>query len=267
MVKHYVLKFYFFDPRLYQITTLTLLLLYGILFLHFEINLLQIIVIITTALIVQFTWIKILMPTVFDWRSPLISSLSLCLLLRTHVWLLLLTTVIITISSKFLLRYRDKHIFNPTNFGLAIMIGVSDSVWVSPGQWGNTAFFGFLIACLGGLVINRSERSDVVYAFLLFYINLLVGRALWLGDPLTIPFHQLQNGAFLLFSFFMISDPKTTPNSRLGRILFAFLVAVGAIFVQFVLFRHNGLLWSLVCCCLFVPIIDYYFPAKTYNWH
>ena len=39
-------------------------------------------------------------------------------------------------------------------------------VWVSPGQWGSVAFFGFLIACLGGLVVNRAARSDVTFAFL-----------------------------------------------------------------------------------------------------
>jgi Na+-translocating ferredoxin:NAD+ oxidoreductase RnfD subunit len=71
---------------------------------------------------------------------------------------------------------------------------------------------------------------------------ILFRRAIWLGDPLAIPLHQLQNGAFLIFSFYMISDPKTTPNSRAGRVLFALLVAAGAGFVQFELYRTNGLL-------------------------
>ena len=114
--------------------------------------------------------------------------------------------------------------FNPTNFAIVVLLLASNRVWVSPGQWGNVVFFAFLIACLGGLVVNRAARSDVTYAFLIAYISLLVIRSLYLGEPLTIPIHRLENGAFLLFAFFMISDPKTTPDSRVGRVLFATLV-------------------------------------------
>ena len=67
------------------------------------------------------------------------------------------------------------------------------------------------------------------YAFIVFYCALVFGRSLYLGEPLTIPLHRLESGALLLFTFFMISDPKTTPDSRAGRVLFAALVAFGAL--------------------------------------
>ena len=101
-------------------------------------------------------------------------------------------------------------------------------MWVSPGQWGSVAFFGFLMICVGSLVVRRAERSDVTLAFIASWIALVVGRSLWLGEPLAIPLHRLENGALLLFTFFMISDPRTTPDSRAGRIIFAALVALGA---------------------------------------
>ncbi len=106
----------------------------------------------------------------------------------------------------------------------------------------------------------------MTYAFLVFYVAILFGRALWLGDPLTIPAHQLQNGALLIFAFFMISDPKTTPDTRAGRVLFALLVACGAAFVHFVLFRTNGLLWSLAAFAPVVPLIDRWLPGSRYDW-
>jgi hypothetical protein len=146
------------------------------------------------------------------------------------------------------------------------MMLLTDRVWVSPGQWGSGAWFGFLLACLGGLVINRAARSDVTYAFLGFYLAILFGRSLWLGEPMSIPWHRLQSGAFLLFAFFMISDPKTTPDTRAGRILFALLVALGAGWVHFVLFRTNGLIWSLALFSLTVPLIDRVLPGKRYEW-
>jgi Na+-translocating ferredoxin:NAD+ oxidoreductase RnfD subunit len=81
-----------------------------------------------------------------------------------------------------------------------------------------------------------------------------------------IPLHRLESGALLLFTFFMISDPKTTPDSRAGRVLFAALVAFGAWYVQFRLFRTNGLLWALAAGSVLVPIIDRVAPGVRYAW-
>jgi Na+-translocating ferredoxin:NAD+ oxidoreductase RnfD subunit len=150
--------------------------------------------------------------------------------------------------------------------GIVAMMLATGRVWVSPGQWGRAAFLAFLVACLGGLVVNRAARSDVTYAFLASYLAVLFGRALWLGQPASIPLHQLGSGAFLIFTFFMISDPKTTPDSRAGRVLIALLVALGAGFVHFVLFRPNGLILSLAILSPAVPLIDRLLPGTRYAW-
>ena len=260
------LRFMRYDPRMYQITVLSALLVYGIGWLDFEISAVNASVILISVLLTQYICTYVFRLPKYDPRSSLISGLSLCLLLRTNSLLSVIVTAFITIASKFTLRWGEKHICNPTNFGLVAMMLITDQAWVSPGQWGSTAFLGFLIACLGGLVVNRASRSDVTYAFLVFYITFLFGRALWLGDSLSIPLHQIQNGAFLIFTFFMISDPKTTPDSRVGRILFAFLVAAGAFVVHFVLYRTNGLLWSLAFFSLFTPLIDLLLQCHRYEW-
>jgi enediyne biosynthesis protein E5 len=254
-----------FDPRLYQIATLASLLVYGLVWLRFDIRPSHAAVILTGALGTQYVagrWTGVR----FDARSALISALSLCLLLRTNEILLALLAAVIAVGSKFVIRIRGKHVFNPTNIAIVALIATTGRVWVSPGQWGNVAFFAFLMACLGGLVVNRAARSDVTYAFLFFYLALVFGRSLWLGEPMAIPLHRLENGALLLFAFFMISDPKTTPDTRGGRVLFAALVALGAAYVQFRMFRTNGLLWSLALFSILVPIIDRIRPASRYQW-
>jgi enediyne biosynthesis protein E5 len=256
----------FRDPRLYQIAVLASLLVYGVLWLDLEVQPLQAAVLLATALLTQYVCTRIWRLPAFDPRSALISGLSLCLLLRTGSLLLAATAAVVTIASKFVLRWRGKHIFNPTNFGIVAMMLATGRVWVSPGQWGNAAFFAFLVACLGGLVVNRAARSDVTWAFLAFYLAVLFGRALWLGQPMAIPLHQLGNGAFLIFTFFMISDPRTTPDSRAGRILFALLVALGAGCVQFVLYRPNGLILSLAFLSPLVPLLDRLLPGERYAW-
>src|SRR5882724_2733318 len=254
------------DPRIYQILTLASLLVYGIARLDLEVQAGTAFALLATALLTQYAGTRLARLPAFDPKSALISGLSLCLLLRTNAvgWAIL--AAVVTIGSKFVLRVRGKHVWNPTNLGIVAMIVFTGKVWVSPGQWGNAAFLAFLFACLGGLVVNRAERSDVTYAFLGFYLALLFGRALWLGQPFAIPLHQLSNGAFLLFTFFMISDPRTTPDSRAGRILFAGLVALGAGTITFVLYRTNGLLISLALAAPLVPVIDLLLPGKRHAW-
>ncbi len=254
------------DPRFYQIAVLASLLAYGKAALHFDLGPAQIAVLLLSALGVQWLAGRFLAGLPFEPKSALISALSLCLLLRTDSPAIAALAAAIAIGSKFVLRIRGKHLFNPTNLALVAVVLLSDSAWVSSGQWGSVAFFAFLMACLGGLVVHRAARSDVTYAFLAFHAAILFGRALRLGDPLTIPLHQLQNGALLLFAFFMISDPKTTPDSRAGRVVFAALVALGAWYVQFKLFRPNGLLYSLAATSLAVPLLDRLLPGERYAW-
>jgi Na+-transporting NADH:ubiquinone oxidoreductase subunit NqrB len=255
------------DPRYYQIAVLSSLLIYGVGWLEFDISWSQIVISLGIALLTQYACGEIFRLPAFDPRSPLISGLSLCLLLRTDSLLLAFLTAVITIVSKFVLKRGQKHIFNPTNFGIVAMIFLTNQVWVSPAQWGSKLYFAFFIACAGGMVIYRAARSDVTYAFLLAYVGILFGRAFWLGDPWAIPLKQLQSGSLLLFAFYMISDPKTTPDSRLGRILFAIIVAAGAAYVQFGLYRTNGLLWSLALCSILTPLIDRLLPGTKYEWN
>jgi len=255
------------DPRIYQIIVLSSLLLYGYIKLDINSDIAKCILIISTVLATQLIFTDIFKAGRFDPRSPLISGLSLCLLMRSDSLFLIILCCVITIGGKFVLRWKGKHIFNPTNIGIVSLLLLSDGVWVSPGQWGNTAFLGFLIACIGGLVVNRAERSDVTYAFMFFYTVLLFGRAVWLGDPLVIPFHQVQNGALLIFTFFMISDPKTTPDRRRGRILFALVVSLVALFFQFVLFNTSALFYALALSSLTVPVIDFVFKGKKFQWN
>ncbi len=255
------------DPRYYQIAALSSLLIYGVGWLGFDIEWPQIVISLGTVLLTQYACTRMFGLPFFDTRSPLISGLSLCLLLRTNSLLLAFLTALITILSKFVLKRGRKHVFNPTNFGIVAMMLLTSQVWVSPAQWGSKLYFAFFIACVGGMVIYRAARSDVTYAFLLAYVGILFGRAFWLGDPWAIPLKQLQSGSLLLFAFYMISDPKTTPDSGIGRILFAILVAAGAGYVQFGLYRTNGLLWSLALSSILTPIIDGLLPGIQYEWN
>jgi len=254
------------DPRDFQIASLLALNLYGLSALDFEVRPGVAATILATALASQWLGSRWAGLPRFDPKSALISGLGLCMLLRTGspAWGALAAAL--AIGSKFAIRARGKHVFNPTGFALVVLLATGAPVWVSPGQWGSEAILAFLAACCAFLVLHRSRRSDVTVAFLVAWTALLVGRSVWLGEPMAIPLHRLENGALLIFAFFMISDPKTIPDSRPGRLLFAGMVASGAFFVQFGLFRTNGLLYSLAVCALLVPLIDLLLPGERHRW-
>ena len=254
-----------YDPRLYQIASLGTLLTYGLLGLHFDVSSLQIALTFGTAILVQYAGTRLYRLPVFDPLSAVVSAVGLCIFLRTNHPAVAVLAAGIAIASKFTFRWQKKHVFNPTNLALLVIM-TSGLGWISPGQWGQTAWLTLLIACLGSLVVTRAMRAEVTLSFLGFYLGLLVLRALWLGDPLIIPLHQIESGTLLIFSFFMITDPKTTPDSRHGRLLFTFLVAVTALYVQCVLFRPHGPLWGLLVCSPLVSVIDRYLRGSRYDW-
>jgi len=254
------------DPRWFQIVVLGLLLSYGVTALDFGIRWQNAVAIMATAQLMQFVGTRAFGLRRFDPLSALITSLSLTLLLRTDAITLAMLAATIAISSKFLVRVRDKHVFNPANVALVALMLISDGAWVSSGQWGSAAIGSLALACLGFLVLTRARRAETTIAFFVAYALLLTGRALWLGDPLGIPMHQLQNGALLIFGFFMISDPKTSPNSAAGRIVFGSMVAAVAYTIQFVFYEPNGPILALIMSAPFVPLIDAVAHGRNYRW-
>ncbi len=135
------------DPRIYQIAVLGSLLVYGMGWLGFDITLDRVALLLSTVVGTQALCDYLSKSRSVNVKSALISGLSLCLLCRTNHPELAFAAAVITIASKFLIRFRGKHIFNPTNGGLVAMLLLTDQVWVSPGQWGTVAVFAFLMAC------------------------------------------------------------------------------------------------------------------------
>jgi Na+-transporting NADH:ubiquinone oxidoreductase subunit NqrB len=263
-------KFHLLKARDVQILGQIFLLAVGVLVRDFSINLIQMALCLLASVVTQLLWSWKVNGKIFSSsasiRSAIITGLGTSLLLRAdNLWVHALV-VSLAISSKFLIRFNGKHLFNPANFAVIIAIWLLPGTWVSSGQWGqDIALVGWFLA-LGGMTTVRAKRWDIGWFFLIFYLLLLAFRVLTLEQKWTIWAHQLQNGSLLLFSFFMISDPKTTPNHPLGRLLFAASVAIFAFVWQFKFFNLNGFLWSLFLLTPLVPFIDSFFPADQYAW-
>src|SRR5215208_669237 len=149
--------------------------------------------------------------------SAYISGISVCILTRSpYAWPFALCSAI-SITSKYVLRVRDRHIWNPSNFGIAVMLLVAPWAYSTLSvQWGNN---------VGPMHITATY---VVSFFALSYVRCLVtGHSYWAeAAPITGPMYQL-------FIFFMITDPKTTVrSSRWAQAFVGFLVALAEMFLR-----------------------------------
>jgi len=254
------------DARHYQIAALASLLAYNVGWIDFGAQPLNSALAIAACLITQAVCTYSFRLPGFDPRSPLITGLSLSLLLRAdEAWPYALAGAI-AIGSKFLIRVNGKHIWNPGGFALVALLVIAPHVWISPGQWGSAAWFAALVSFFAILVLHAARRSDVALFFLGSHAALLFARAWWLGDPWAIPLHQLQSGALLIFSFFMISDPRTTPDSRLGRLLFAVAVALFAHYLTFFVQMRPALYIALIALSPLILLFDKVLPAERFTW-
>lgn len=222
------------------------------------------------ALLAQFLG-SLMTATRFDPRSALVTTLSLSLLLRADGMTPLMIAALIGVGSKFMLRFNHKHIFNPANAGIVALLLLSegpllDAAWTTPGQWGTALWFAMLIAGAGLFVTYRAARFDVPLIFLGMFAALIFARAIWLGDPLTIPLLRLQNGALILFAFFMISDPKTTPDGAMSRTVFSAGAALIAYLLTYHFYIADGLFYALAIVCIARPLLEWLDPAPRYQW-
>ena len=255
------------DPRNYQLLVLASLLLAGLSFLDFPVSLRLCLGAFLVAFLSQYSFIKFFKIKELSFKSAFISTFSILILLRSNYELTIYFAVFLSIASKFLIRFRNKHIFNPSLFGIISVLFISPfEAWVSAGQWGTKFVLGFFVVSAGIWVIHKSNRPQLSLLFLSFFLLLLFLRSLWLGDPLAIFLHQISNGAFLIFSFFMISDPKTAPDQFKSQLLFILSVGILVYFFQFHLYWNNPLLWGLFFSAFLVPLLDLVFKAKRYNW-
>lgn len=254
------------DPRNFQIATLLLLLGILIFWRQADWKLSFLSIVLATCVFCQWLGTRWAALPRFEVKSALISCFSLMLLLKSaHLgWVCLVAAT--AILSKFTLRAKNRHLFNPTNFGLALGLLLTDQVWLSHGQWGHGPFWVFFACCTGTFVLFLAQRSDITIAFTGFWAALIFGRALYLGDPMPIPIHSMQNGALLIFAFFMISDPKTTPDTRLGRCLFAGIVALVAYIMQYHFYNPNGLIYALAFLSPLTLLINRWLPGPAYQW-
>jgi len=241
------------DPRWMLTAFLALYVVLGHFLLNFNRAPLEIVVALVTCVVLDmgYTWLvsrRKLFPL-----SAIISGLGLAILFTApgNGWLMVLVSWL-TITSKYLLTWRGRHLFNPTNFALVMLLLFSGGqAAVAPAyQWGGKWQVVALVFVLGAIIMARVKKLPLVLAFWAIYVVGALIRAHFTHMPAEITlWATVTGGAFMLFSFFMITDPKTSPASLKGQLLFGAGLGLFDLWLQLSLAVFS-LFYALFAVCL-----------------
>jgi enediyne biosynthesis protein E5 len=159
--------------------------------------------------------------------SAYISGISVGILVRSpYFWPFLLCSLI-SITSKYTIRVKGRHIWNPSNFGIVMMLLLApDAVATLSVQWGNNVWAMAVIWTLGSLIIGRLRRFHICLTYVTSFVAFAFLRSWITGHPWQAEIAPITGPMYQLFVFFMITDPKTTVRSKRGQIATAFCVAL-----------------------------------------
>ncbi len=282
------------DPRLHVAAVIITIHVFGQLGLDFRVSVPQILAAILTCAILEVA-LTFRQSRAFVWpASAMLTGSGVALILRvvgtpddpwtTYAWYVFAAVAGLSLLSKYVIRYRGSHVFNPSNIGLVVAFLVLGPTRVEPLDFWWAPLNGWMIAAyaviiVGGLLITRRLRLLELAAT--FWIALAVGLGLlaasghcmtanWAFAPVCgFDFWRVvvTSPEVLIFLFFMITDPKTVPSGRVGRIAFGVLVALASTLLMAPQTDEwgskVGLLAGLVVICVARPLVDRLVPEPS----
>ena len=165
--------------------------------------------------------------------SAYISGISVGILLRSPAFWPYALCSALAITSKYAVRVKGRHIWNPSNFGICVMLFLaSQAVATLSIQWGNNLYAMLVIWTLGSVIVWRLRRFHICFVYVVSFLLLALLRSAITGDPWQAEIAPITGPEYQLFIFFMITDPKTTVRSWRGQCIVAFLVAAAEMFLR-----------------------------------
>src|SRR5205085_8221391 len=161
--------------------------------------------------------------------SAYITGISLALLIKPQANILwpFALGAFIAIASKYVLTYRGRHLWNPSNFAIALLVLVaSDSVAILSHQWGNDLGTNLVIWAFGLVIAWRARVLHVTLTYVACFIGFAVLRHFIVGGPLFAELAPITGPMYQLFVFFMVTDPRTTVSTKRGRMIVVAIVAL-----------------------------------------
>ena len=188
---------------------------------------------IVAALITELILGRIFFGKWLNLASAYITGISVGILVRSPAYWPYALCSVISIMSKYVLRVKGRHIWNPSNFGIAVLLFLAaETMAVLSIQWGNNYWSLLVIWILGSIIIWRARRFHISATYVVSFFAFAFLRSWITGDPWQAEVAPITGPMYQLFIFFMITDPKTTVRSRAGQCVVAFCVALAEFFLR-----------------------------------
>jgi Na+-translocating ferredoxin:NAD+ oxidoreductase RnfD subunit len=159
--------------------------------------------------------------------SAYITGISVGILIRSPAFWPYALCSMISITSKYVLRVRGRHIWNPSNFGICAMLFLAYETVASLSiQWGNYLLPMLVIWALGTVIVWRLKRFHITATYVAAFVAFSFLRSFITGHPWQAEIAPITGPMYQLFIFFMITDPKTTVRSKPAQCAVAFSVAL-----------------------------------------
>ena len=195
---------------------------------------------IVAALITELVLGRIFFGKWLNLASAYISGISVGILIRSPAFWPYALCSVLSIMSKYVLRVKGRHLWNPSNFGICVLLFLApETVAALTIQWGNFIWPMLVIWILGSIIIWRARRFHISATYVLSFFAFAFLRSWITGDPWRSEVSPITGPMYQLFVFFMVTDPKTTVRSKKWQCIVVFLVA----FVEMLL-RLNQVVYA-----------------------
>jgi len=195
---------------------------------------------IVSALIAELVLGRIFFGKWINLSSAYISGISVGILIRSPAFWPYALCSVLSIMSKYVLRVKGRHLWNPSNFGICVLLFLApETVAALTIQWGNFIWPLLVIWILGSVIIWRAKRIHISVTYVLSFLAFAFVRSWITGDPWRSEISPITGPMYQLFVFFMITDPKTTVRSKKWQCVVVLLVA----FVEMLL-RLNHVVYA-----------------------
>jgi hypothetical protein len=281
------------DPRLHVAAVIVTIHVLGQVELGFQVSVPQILAAILTCAVIDVA-VTFHRRRSFVWpASAMLTGSGVALILRvpstppgdhwsTHAWYVFAGVAAFSLSTKYFIRYRGSHVFNPSNIGLVIVFIVFGSTRVEPLDFwwaplGSGLLLAYAVILMGGLLITA--RLGLLATAAAFWLTLAAGLGIlaasghcmvarWAFAPVCgFDYWRviMTSPEVLIFLFFMITDPKTVPSGRVSRVVFGSLVAIASTLLMAPQTNEFGtkvaLLGGLAIMCALRPIAERVLPS------
>lgn len=220
-------KMFGLDSRFIPPILITLILLAGQLSYGILESYPQTLLAIFTAIVFEIVLSRIVTGKLPHLASAYITGISVGILIRSPEFWTFALCAAISITSKYVLRYKDRHLWNPSNFGVSFMLFFAPFAVAGLSiQWGNNIWAVLVIWLLGSIIIYRLGRFHITLTYILSFLAFGFLRSYFTGHPFLAEVAPITSPMYQLFIFFMITDPKTTVrSSKKAQIFVAFMIA------------------------------------------